>query len=84
MAQDERRVILEARSHHIAIGMQYLPKVARRLHHARDLGEPFDFITWFEYAHSDEDAFNDLVTRLRATAEWRYVHREVDIRLARA
>jgi len=24
--------------------------VARRLHHGRDLGESFDFLTWFEYA----------------------------------
>ncbi len=84
LAQDERRAIFEAESHHIAIGMDYLPAVARRLHHSRDLGEPFDFITWFEYAPRDAAAFDHMVDRLRATAEWRYIDREVDVRLSRS
>lgn len=86
MTQDERREILEERSHHIAIGMQYLPAIARRLHHCRDLGpaEPFDFITWFEYAPADATAFDALLAALRATPEWEYVDREVDIRLITA
>ena len=50
LAQDERRRIFEERSRHIAIGIEYLPAVARRLHHSRELGEPFDFLTWFAYA----------------------------------
>src|SRR5262249_29863345 len=41
LAQDERRRIFEESSHHIAAGLEYLPAVARRLHHGRDLGEPF-------------------------------------------
>src|ERR1700738_1025094 len=57
MAQDERRAIFEERSGHIAKSMPYLPAIARRLHHARDLGEPFDFLTWFEYAPEHADAF---------------------------
>jgi hypothetical protein len=83
LAQDERRAILE-RSHHIALGLAHLPAVARRLHHGRDLGEPFDFLTWFEYAPADGAAFEDLVAALRATEEWRYVEREVDVRLESA
>lgn len=83
LTQDERRDIFEARSSHIATGLRYLPAVARRLHHSRDLGEPFDFLTWFEYAPADTAAFDDLVAALRATEEWNYVEREVDIRLAR-
>ncbi len=83
LTQDERRRIFEERSHHVAIGLVHLPAVARRLHHARDLGEPFDFLTWFEFAPSDAPGFQDLVERLRATEEWTYVEREVDIRLAR-
>lgn len=83
LAQDERRELLEETSHHIAIGMQYLPGVARRLYHGRDLDEPFDFLTWFEYVPRDAPAFEELVSRLRATPEWEYVEREVDIRLAR-
>jgi chlorite dismutase len=84
LAQDERRAIFEETSHHTAIGLDYLPAIARRLHHGRDLGEPFDFLTWFEYAPEDAPAFDALVDRLRATREWDYVDREVDIRLARA
>jgi chlorite dismutase len=83
LAQDERRTILEEHSHHIATGIEYLPAVARRLHHCRDLGEPFDFLTWFEFAPQDTSAFNHLVTRLRSSEEWRFVDREVDIRLER-
>jgi len=83
LPQDERRAILEDRSHHIALGLRYLPAVARRLHHSRELGEEFDFLTWFEYAPADAAAFEELVARLRQTEEWRYVDREVDIRLSR-
>jgi hypothetical protein len=82
LAQDERRAILEERSRHIGIGLEYLPAVARRLHHSRELGEPFDFLTWFEYAPEHSAAFEELVNRLRETVEWQYVDREVDIRLS--
>jgi chlorite dismutase len=82
LAQDERREIFEDRSRHVDIGIEYLPAIARRLHHSRDLGEPFDFLTWFEYRPEDAAAFEALVGRLRATDEWRYVEREVDIRLS--
>ncbi len=86
MTQDERREVLEAQSHHIAIGMRYLPAIARRLHHCRDLdpNAPFDFITWFEFAPQDTTLFDDLVSALRATPEWTFVDREIDIRLSRA
>jgi hypothetical protein len=83
LAQDERRRIFEESSHHIATGLEYLPAVARRLHHGRDLGEPFDFLTWFEFAPEHGAAFEELVRRLRGTEEWTYVEREIDLRLAR-
>jgi len=83
LTQDERREIFEDRSRHIATGLEYLPRIARRLHHGRDLGEPFDFLTWFEYAPGNAPAFEQLVERLRETEEWTYVEREVDIRLIR-
>jgi chlorite dismutase len=84
LAQDERRRIYEEQSRHTSIGMEYLPKIARRLHHGRDLGEPFDFLTWFEFAPEHEGLFDELLARLRASEEWRYVTREIDIRLTRA
>jgi chlorite dismutase len=85
LPQDERRRILEESSKHISIGLKYLPAIARRLHHCRDLGsqEPFDFLTWFDYAPEHAQAFEDLAGELRATEEWKFVDREVDIRLAR-
>ena len=79
--QDERREILEAKSHHISGSLKYLPQVARQLYHCRDLGEPFDFITWFEYAPEHAAEFEELVAMLRATPEWTFVEREVDVRL---
>ena len=85
LTQDERRAILEERSNHVKTGLKYLPAVARRLHHCRDLTEiePFDFLTLFDFAKADAAAFDDLVGALRATEEWKYVEREVDIRLVR-
>lgn len=83
LAQDERRAIMEERSRHIAIGLDYLPGVARRLHHSRELGEPFDFLTWFEYPPEHAEAFETLTRRLRETEEWTCVDREVDVRLSR-
>lgn len=83
LAQDERRAIFEEQSRHIGIGLDYLPAVARRLHHSRELGEAFDFLTWFEFAPENSDEFEELVRKLRDTAEWHYVDREIDIRLTR-
>ncbi len=83
LPQDERRAIFEARSHHIADSMAYLPRIARRLYHSRDLGEPFDFLTWFEMAPEHRGAFDDLVGMLRSREEWTFVEREVEIRLER-
>jgi hypothetical protein len=45
MARDERRAVFEEESRHIAIGLRYLPGIARRLHHSREFGEDFDFLT---------------------------------------
>ncbi|HXI08016.1 MAG TPA: chlorite dismutase family protein [Bradyrhizobium sp.] len=79
--QDERREIMEAKSHHISASLKYLPQVARQLYHCRDLGEPFDFLTWFEYAPEHAPQFEELVATLRDTEEWTFVEREVDLRL---
>lgn len=81
LPQDERRAIFETSSHHIEAGLKHLPAVARRLHHGYDLGEPFDFLTWFEYPPDHAEAFEALVSAMRETEEWDYVEREVDIRL---
>lgn len=78
----------EARDIRNAIGthqdrLQYLPAVARRLHHSRDLGEAFEFLTQFEYSPDHSTAFEQLVAKLRASQRWKYAEREIDIRLVR-
>jgi chlorite dismutase len=81
LTQEERRKIFEDKSQHIAASLKYLPAIARQLYHCRDLGEPFDFLTWFEYAPEHADMFEELVGMLRATEEWTFVAREVDVRV---
>src|SRR4051794_19488854 len=81
LTQEERRRIFEDQSHHIAASLKYLPMIARQLYHCRDLGEPFDFLTWFEFDPANAALFDELVAMLRATEEWKYVEREVDVRL---
>ncbi len=85
LTQDERRQILEEQSHHIAIGMRYLPAVARRLLHCRDFAtkQPFDFLGFLDFAPEDEPAFDAMLKELRATEEWTYMEREIDIRLSK-
>ena len=85
LTQDERRAIFEEQSRHTADSLKYLPAIARSLHHCRDLGtnEPFDFLTWFEFDPVHEPDFDQLVTHMRTTPEWKYVERETDIRLSR-
>jgi chlorite dismutase len=83
LTQEERRQIFEDKSQHIAASLKYLPAIARQLYHCRDLGEPFDFLTWFEFEPAHAEMFEELVGMLRATEEWNYVEREVDIRVER-
>lgn len=82
MAQDERRAVIEDKSQHIALGLKHVAAVARRLHHGREIGAEFDFLAWFEYPAAAAEDFESLVAQLRASAEWDWVEREVDIRLA--
>jgi hypothetical protein len=83
LPQDERRAIFETRSRHTADSLPYLPRIARRLYHARELGQPFDFLTWFEFAPEHAAAFDELLVLLRSREEWSYVEREVELRLSR-
>jgi|JI10StandDraft_1071094.scaffolds.fasta_scaffold116180_2 hypothetical protein len=77
--------IFESRSHHIEIGLAVLPTIARRLNPCLDLTscEPFDFPTFFDSAERDEAAFDQKLAKLRTSEEWRFVEREIDIRLVR-
>jgi chlorite dismutase len=83
MTQDERRKVFEEDSRHIAMSMPYLPFISRQLHHSRDLGEEFDFITWFEFSSVHVHAFDKLCSTLRRSKEWEFVTRESEVRLRR-
>ncbi len=84
MAQDERRAVLEDKSRHIAIGSDYLAVVSRKLVHCRDQpGAQFDFLTWFEFRPENKGRFDELLRKLRVTAEWGFIEREVELRLER-
>ena len=76
-------VLFGERSGHNRISLDYLPGVARRLLHCRDINESFDLLTWFEFAPIETRAFDELLRRLRGTEEWSYVEREAEIRLER-
>lgn len=84
LSQDERRRIFETDSKHIENSMKYLPAISRKLYHCRDLFEPFDFLTWFEFSPEHIEDFNQLVFELRASVEWKYVTREIDLRLIKS
>lgn len=81
LSQDERRQIFEDKSQHIAANMKYLPAIARQLYHSRDLGEEFDFLTWFEYRSEYQSLFDEMIQAFRETEEWKFVERESDFRL---
>ena len=81
LAQDERRKIFEEDSHHIQTSAKYLSVVSRQLHHCKDLDQEFDFLTWFEFSSEHASKFDELCDILRRTEEWKYVTREIDIRL---
>jgi len=74
---------LEEQSHNIATGMEYLPGIACRPIHCRNFGGPSDFLMWFQFEADHAEPLAELVRRLRATEEWRYVECEIDIRLSR-
>ncbi len=83
LEHDQRQEIIEARSRQLGRGMRFLPAIARRILYGRDLGEPFDMVTWFEYSSRDQSIFDDLAGALRSSIEWQYIEREVDIRLVK-
>lgn len=83
LAHDEREEIIETQSRCLSDRLRFLTTFARRFLFGRDLGEPFDIVTWLEYSPCDEALVNDLAAALRQTQEWKYVEREIDIRMVR-
>lgn len=64
---------------HNAIGFRYIQKIYRKLYQSRFIDGNVDFITYFEYADGDREAFDRLLGGLRDTAlnpEWKFVKEE--------
>jgi hypothetical protein len=74
-AEEDRRAL--------SANIQHGPAISRRIHRARDRDEPFDILTWFEFAPDLQSELNDVVARLRDSEEWSYVERDVELRLIR-
>jgi hypothetical protein len=49
-----------------------------------ETSQPFDFLGFLDYAPKDEPAFDEMLGQLRATKEWTFIDREIDIRLYKA
>lgn len=61
---------------HNAIGFQYINRIFRKLYHSRFIDDRQDFVTYFEYADADADAFDKLLGGLRnpkVNPEWKFV-----------
>ncbi len=90
MAQDERSRCFHGKGEtkgHYAIGLDYAPKIFRRLYHARYLpGAEWDFLTYFEFPSESADIFRKLLGELRdpqLNPEWAFVERELEVWLTK-
>jgi len=77
MAHDQRGEHFHKK--HTPIGAPYVERIFRKLYHARYLGSPYDFLTYFEFSPTDADYFRQLLSELRATEEWKYVEDEFEV-----
>ncbi|MGJ8644857.1 MAG: chlorite dismutase family protein [Luteolibacter sp.] len=83
LSEEEKREIQGSEPIKTASGLKLFHGIANQLHHSRDLDEPFDFLAWFEYSPDESGMFEEMMASLRASDEWRYVEREVDVRLTK-
>jgi hypothetical protein len=76
-AEEDRRAL--------SANIEHGPAISRRIHRARDRDEdePFDVLTWFEFAPEVQSEANQVMARLRDSEEWTFVEREVDIHVIR-
>ncbi|MGP0628703.1 chlorite dismutase family protein [Nitrospina sp. 32_T5] len=61
---------------HNEIGFRYIQKIFRKLYQSRFIDGESDFVTYFEYADRDREAFDALLEGLRNTEwnpEWKFV-----------
>lgn len=83
LAGETRQDIIEARSRQIDARLRRRQPFARRLTLQRDASHAFDFLTWFEFDAKDATLIDELSRAIRATDEWNYVEREIEIRLSK-
>lgn len=83
LSEEEKREIQACEPIKTADALKPLQGIAKQFHHSRDLGEPFDFLAWFEYSPEESGVFEEMIASLRASEEWSYVEREIDVRLTK-
>jgi chlorite dismutase len=89
LAREQRQayVMEGAPNGHLAIGRRYAARIYRRLYQARYLpGSEWDFLTYFEFAAQETQAFRELLAELRdldRNPEWAFVEREVELWMTR-
>ena len=82
LAHDQRGEHFHRR--HTPIGAPYVERIFRKLYHARYLGSPYDFLTYFEFPPEEADYFRRLLAELRATPEWQdHVEHEHEVWLTK-
>lgn len=83
LSVEEKRLICGEASAGGAASRRKGGMIARQFHHCRDLGEPFDFLTWFEYAPEERPAFEEMLGAMRRAPEWEWVEREIELGLVK-
>jgi len=81
LALCDQREILESPSEKARRRINILPSIMRLMQQRNEVREPFDFVTWFEYTKQDASIFDDLAGAMRSSEEWKYVDREIVIKL---
>ncbi len=87
LAQDRRQAHFQTGEEypgHVAIGIEYVDRVHRKLYHSRYTEPPtaYDFLTYFEFESRHKDDFNMLLHELRDTIripEWKHIALEYEI-----
>jgi hypothetical protein len=82
LSEEQRHVHFREGAGHTHTGAPYVDRIYRKLFHSREMGLPYDFVTYFEFAPEDADYFRELLAGLRdpiKNPEWQFVEWECEI-----
>lgn len=81
LTQGDRNEVLELPSGRLRQRINILPSLLRLMPRRNAMPETFDSVTWFEYMPQDAAIFDDLAGTMRTSEEWKFVDREIVIKL---